>query len=262
MATAIAPELSVKPNHRIRIPESGGTAVVHLGSSQGHESRTLSSTGSGHPNSSNTIWCVVVSGVGPDHAIDSRYANPRSADHCVTIGQGIGVAAGHPLAAASAPKRFATGVVGLPFRLVARMATRRFAVAHAKKSRASTSRSGRKDRRMIASPRLASPRLASPRLASPRLASPRLAARRVASPRSQKTVGGVMLNGLCLTHGFQRRTLGIEAPQTTPASEKRRVTRRTRWLSRRHSAGRSDHGFLSRLSLTASPRAPSVRQSA
>jgi hypothetical protein len=147
--------------------------------------------------------------------------------------------------------------VGLPFRLVARMATRRFAVAHAKKSRASTSRSGRKDRRMIASPRLA-----LPCLALPCLASPRLAARRVASPRSQKTVGGVMLNGLCLTHGFQRRTLGIEAPQTTPASEKRRVTRRTRWLSRRHSAGRSDHGFLSRLSLTASPRAPSVRQSA
>lgn len=257
MATAIAPEPIVRPNHRIRIPESGGTAVVHLGSSQGHESRTLSSTGSGHPNSSNTIWCVVVSGVGPDHATDSRYANPRSADHCVTIGQGIGVAAGHPLAAASAPKRFATGVVGLPFRLVARMATRRFAVAHAKKSRASTSRSGRKDRRMIASPRLA-----LPCLALPCLASPRLAARRVASPRSQKTVGGVMLNGLCLTHGFQRRTLGIEAPQTTPASEKRRVTRRTRWLSRRHSAGRSDHGFLSRLSLTASPRAPSVRQSA
>ena len=168
MAKAIAAELSVSADHRIRSSESGGTVVVHLGSSQGHESRTLSSTGSGHPNSSNTIWCVVVSGLGLDHAIDSRYANPCSADHCVTTGQGIGVAAGHPLAAASVPKTFATGVVGLPFRLVARMATRRFAVAHAKKSRASTSRSRRKDRRMIASHRRVSSRPAARRAASSR----------------------------------------------------------------------------------------------
>ena len=163
MAKAIAAELSVSADHRIRSSESGGTVVVHLGSSQGHQSCTRSSTGSGHPNSSNTIWCVVVSGLGLDHATDSRYANPRSADHCVTTGQGRGVAAGHPLAAASAPKKFATGVVGLPFRLVARMATRRFAVAHAKNSTGGTSRSTRRDRRMIDSLRPAERRAASQR---------------------------------------------------------------------------------------------------
>ena len=61
MAKAIAAELSVRADHRIRSSESGGTVVVHLGSSQGHESCTRSSTGIGHPNSSNTIWCVVSS---------------------------------------------------------------------------------------------------------------------------------------------------------------------------------------------------------
>lgn len=159
MAKASAAELSVRADHRIRSPESDGTAVVHLGSSSGHQSCTRSSTGSGQPNSANTIWCVVASGLGPDHAMHSRNANPRSADHCVTTGHGIGVAAGHPSAAASAPKRFATRVVIMPRVLVAGTATSKFAVAHAKNSRAST----RKDRRMIDSPRPAERRAAVPR---------------------------------------------------------------------------------------------------